>query len=119
MSLKRMAIKGDYVLRARELILGEGTKMITPKDGSLIGRYLCDAEGNYAKTVIISSDGGDANNDGVVDAADIMEIVNHIMGQESKNYNPAGADVNKDGVVNAADIVMIVNMIIPVETGEE
>ena len=112
-------IKGDYVLRARELILGEGTKMITPKDGSLIGRYLCDAEGNYAKTVIISSDGGDANNDGVVDAADIMEIVNHIMGQESENYNPAGADVNKDGVVNAADIVMIVNMIIPVETGEE
>ena len=54
---------------------------------------------------------GDANNDGTVNAADIVEVVNYIMGTPSDNYNEGGADANGDGVVNAADIVAIVNMI--------
>jgi hypothetical protein len=54
---------------------------------------------------------GDANGDDVVNAADIGEIVNSIMGAPSEKFNEANADANGDGVVNAADIVAVVNMI--------
>ena len=66
--------------------------------------YLMDV--NLAQT-----DFGDANDDGTVNAADIVEVVNYIMGNPSDGFNEAAADANGDGVVNAADIVMIVNII--------
>lgn len=53
---------------------------------------------------------GDANGDGEIDAADIVEVVNDIMGRPS-NLIKKGADANGDGIVNAADIVTIVNII--------
>jgi hypothetical protein len=54
---------------------------------------------------------GDANGDDIVNAADIVEVVNYIMGNPSEKFNKGGADANGDGVVNAADIVLIVNII--------
>lgn len=54
---------------------------------------------------------GDANGDGTVNAADIVEVVNYIMGSPSNTFKADGADVNNDGIVNAADIVGIVTII--------
>ena len=54
---------------------------------------------------------GDANGDGTVNAADIVEVVNYIMGHPSGKFKENAADANGDGVVNAADIVAIVNII--------
>lgn len=54
---------------------------------------------------------GDVNGDGVVNAADIVEVVNYIMGHPTNKFDAAAADANGDGVVNAADIVQIVNII--------
>ena len=54
---------------------------------------------------------GDANGDGNVNAADIVEVVNFIMGNPSAAFNASTADLNGDGTVNAADIVYIVNSI--------
>ena len=54
---------------------------------------------------------GDANGDGVVNAADIVEVVNYIMGSPSAVFDESAADMNGDGVINAADIVFIVNCI--------
>ena len=54
---------------------------------------------------------GDANGDGTINAADIVEVVNYIMGHPSEKFKAKGADANEDGTVNAADIVKIVNMI--------
>ena len=54
---------------------------------------------------------GDANGDGTTNAADIVEVVNEIMGSLSNMNNKNAADVNGDGTVNAADIVAIVNII--------
>ena len=54
---------------------------------------------------------GDANNDGTVNAADIVEVVNYIMNNPSEKFDEKSADANGDGVVNAADIVTIVNII--------
>ena len=56
---------------------------------------------------------GDANDDGEVNATDIVDIVNHTMGKPTSTgkFNKDAADANGDGTVNAADIVAIVNMI--------
>lgn len=54
---------------------------------------------------------GDANGDEIVNAADIVEVVNYIMGQPSGAFDISAADLNGDGVVNAADIVAMVNII--------
>ena len=54
---------------------------------------------------------GDANNDGTIDANDVIEVVNYLMGKPSPsgNFVLSKADANEDGVINAADVVMIVN----------
>lgn len=54
---------------------------------------------------------GDANDDGTIDAKDIVEVVNYIMGQPSPSgkFVLSKADANGDGAINAADIVVIVN----------
>ena len=54
---------------------------------------------------------GDANGDGIVDALDIVIIVNHIFGLPTEEFVFDNADVNGDGVVDALDIVIIVNII--------
>ena len=56
---------------------------------------------------------GDANDDGEVNATDIVDIVSHTMGKptSTEKFNEEAADANEDGVVNAADIVAIVNII--------
>ena len=63
------------------------------------------------KVVLTPIGEGDANGDGTVNAADIVEVVNYIMGHPSDKFNEGAADANGDGTVNAADIVTIVNII--------
>lgn len=55
---------------------------------------------------------GDANGDGMVDIADAVCIVNHIVGKATPAYVAAAADANGDGVVDIADAVRIVNLIV-------
>ena len=55
---------------------------------------------------------GDANGDGNVNAGDIVEIVNSIMGKPSYLFDTDLADINDDGCINIADIVGITNVII-------
>lgn len=54
---------------------------------------------------------GDANVDGVVNVADIVETVNYIKGNPSDKFNKAFADVNDDGTVNDEDIKTIEKII--------
>ena len=69
------------------------------------------AEMSFPITVKSPSMKGDANGDGTVNAADIVEVVNYIMGHPSGKFKEDAADANGDSVVNAADIVAIVNII--------
>lgn len=55
---------------------------------------------------------GDADNNNVVNAADIIEAAKSIMNQQSDHFNKKGADPNEDNVVNIADIIKIVNIIL-------
>ena len=55
---------------------------------------------------------GDANGDSMVDIADAVCIVNHIVGKATPSFIEAAADANGDGVVDIADAVRIVNLIV-------
>ena len=55
---------------------------------------------------------GDANDDGSVDANDIVAIINFLMGKDVPGFNADKADANGDGSINAADIVTIVGKIL-------
>jgi hypothetical protein len=55
---------------------------------------------------------GDANGDGVVDVADVVAIVNFILGQPVENFIEAVSDANDDETIDVADVVAVVNIIL-------
>ena len=59
---------------------------------------------------------GDPNGDGMVNALDIVIIVNFIFGETPEEFIFDNADVNGDGVVNALDVVVIINLIFSKES---
>ena len=65
----------------------------------------------YDATVTYTFLKGDVNGDNIVNAADIVEVINYIMGNPSEKFNIIAAEMNGDGVVNIADIVQIVNIV--------
>ena len=85
------------------------TKVVSPLGETT---YTYDALGNRLSRTFkankVSKIPGDANGDGQVDANDIVEITNYIMGKASKRFIFKTADVNEDGKVNIADILQIV-----------
>ncbi len=54
---------------------------------------------------------GDSNGDGAVDAADVVSIVNYILGKPSSSFNEKNADANGDGQILVDDAVGTVNII--------
>ena len=54
---------------------------------------------------------GDANGDGVVNVADVMVVVNYILGKEPPIIKLKRSDVNSDQIVNVTDAMGIVNII--------
>lgn len=96
------------LVRTRE---GEVSSYIIVKNGEDI-TWTEDRDDQWtsATSGISSVTKGDANGDGEVNAADIVEVANYIMGSQSNNFMFDGADANGDRVVNAADIVKITNI---------
>ena len=60
----------------------------------------------------IEASKGDVNGDEAANVADIIGIVNALMGNHSTMFDKRAADVNSDGIVNAEDLVIIVNKIL-------
>ena len=54
---------------------------------------------------------GDANGDGVVNIADIVEIVNYINNKPSVKFDELAANVTSDDKINDDDIAAILNII--------
>ena len=55
---------------------------------------------------------GDANADGTVDVADVVAIVNQILGSPSDGFNISASDINGDGQIDVEDVVGTVNIIL-------
>ena len=73
------------------------------------GKYLVNDVTSTYQTDILP---GDANNDGKVDANDIVVVVNYMTGREEANFNKKAADINGDDKITIADIIAIVNIVI-------
>ena len=58
---------------------------------------------------------GDVNIDGYVNVSDVMQVVNHILGNTQKSFHREYADMNGDGVVNVSDIMRIVHVILKID----
>ena len=74
-----------------------------------------DAVKLYGLTVQVDSKNvirGDANSDGIINAKDVLAIVNKILDKPDADFNETAADVNKDGIVNIADVIGVKNIII-------
>ena len=54
---------------------------------------------------------GDANNDGKVNVADIVAIVNHLNGETPANFNLKQADADNNNEVNMADVEAVARII--------
>ena len=55
---------------------------------------------------------GDVNGDGRVNIADIVYIVNYILGSTSETSNLSAADIDQNGVVDEKDIEAIIAIIL-------
>lgn len=82
---------------------------------------LYDMSGNiiasgFSEASFVQTDGrlpsksikGDANGDGIVNAADIVAVINYIKDILPARFNHYAADMNRDGTVDAKDISEIV-----------
>jgi len=61
--------------------------------------------------IVVTEIKGDANDDGIVNVADIVEVVNKSQGHPSNRFNMKAADMDGDGKADAKDIEKIVNII--------
>lgn len=79
----------------------------------LIEKYIITERYPIRPVSTVIKELGDANGDGKIDATDIVDIVNYMMGRPTSTgkFKFDAADVNGDNAVNAADIVIIVNTI--------
>lgn len=101
-----------------DYVAAEGTEY---KDTELQVKdiILSDTRGkNYASETNISIKAtftyiiGDVNNDGLVNIADAIGLVNHILGKPTFEVNEMAADANEDGEINITDAIAIVNLIL-------
>ena len=57
--------------------------------------------------VVADNTGGDVNNDGEVNIADVNTVIDYILGDKSRQ----SIDVNNDGEINIADVNAVINII--------
>ena len=75
------------------------------KNAKLVVKFSGSGPGNVGLA-------GDVNNDGKVDIADAVCIVNYKMDKPNTTFKLAAADVNNDGKVDITDAVEIVNLMV-------
>lgn len=103
-------IDGQWQVNLGNIALGTKAKVSARTDMAMPSICIC----SYAKQNLpVEPDlfGGDANGDGTVDAADVVSIINYILGKPSSSFNEKNADINGDGQILVDDAVGTVNKI--------
>lgn len=104
-------------------VSGDAAKVLAGMNGKMTGMYyvavhdISDGEDSQEITIsynLASSSEllrGDVNDDGIVDAKDVVSIINKMMGIPTADFNEAAADVNGNGVIDIADVIQVVSII--------
>ena len=88
-------------------------------DGFIVLKFYT-AGGSITVNSIIIRSPGDANNDGYVNAADIVEMINAKADKASERFNLTNADIDRDGEITQDDIDAVVKLIMePKDKGDE
>ena len=88
-------------------------------DGFIVLNFYT-AGGSITVNSIIIRSPGDANNDGYVNAADLVEMINAKNGKASERFNLTNADIDRDGEITQDDIDAVVKLIMePKDKGDE
>ena len=91
-----------------EIVSGKEYKIL--RDGYIVlNFYTPDAD--ITVNSIVFRRPGDANNDGYVNAADLVEIINAKNGHASERFNLTNADIDRDGIITQNDIDIVVKLI--------
>ena len=94
-------VNGDYAI-----------KILNAKYSIASGSATVNMPETVSKLTISQYKKGDVNNDGDVDIADAVCIVNHVVGIATPSFVEQAADVNGDGSVDISDAVRIINLIV-------
>lgn len=70
------------------------------------------SEGNVSITAAFNTVLGDVNGDGLVNIADAIGLVNHILGKSTFEVDELAADANEDGLLNITDAIAVINLIL-------
>jgi hypothetical protein len=102
-------VDGEWKVELGNITEGTEANVSVSADGKLPSSLVMA----YAEKSIQTPSGkkGDANGDGVVDAADVVGIINYIIGKPSASFNALNADINGDGQVLVDDAVGAVELI--------
>ena len=92
----------------------------------LIALFLCIALGVVAQETdvngVINGETtrlrGDVNGDGQVGIADVTELIDYILGNQSDDFIVDNADVNDDGSVTIADITNMIDIILGIPSAQ-
>ena len=90
-------------------------RKVTIKLQKRIGLVTMVLLGIFAIQKIVAAEIGDANNDGVVNVADVVAAVNAAKGQQSDTFDLSAADMNGDGVITLEDAKLIARKILSPE----
>ena len=74
-----------------------------------------DANVQFVEMGSAETEEGNLNGDDVVDAKDVVALMNYLAGSKPEGFNEAAADVNGDGKIDIADIVALVNLLLSKE----
>lgn len=111
------SITHDVPLEYTYTIDISGNTRIQNKNKLTVVALLLDKEtgkiANAAKYRLKSTLLGDVNCDENVNAQDIVDIVNYMMGKatSTEEFDEKAADLNNDNVINIADIIILSNML--------
>lgn len=124
-SFSGMMLAENKAVDGSVLLIGEdGASLYTPvaenysSTGKVNGSmaYITKVEGAADPVISFEADtpvlAGDADGNGVVENADAVAVLRHLVDATPDNFVPANADVNQDGAVNNADAVSILRMLI-------
>ena len=109
--LNETAVLGTVLLGAHARVNAAFARVdnaVIKLTGKVEGFDYAAAAARLAEMIDDSTIKGDVNGDGVVDGADIQEVINTILSGEYV----ANADVNEDQVVDGADIQEVINVIL-------
>jgi len=91
-----------------EIVSGQEYRIL--HDGYIVLNFYTPDAAITVKSIVFRRP-GDANNDGYVDAADLVEMINAKTGKTSERFNLTNADIDRDGDITQEDIDAVVKII--------